>query len=212
VSGDNGGVSTEVLVIRHAQTFGNVEGLFCGHSETALTPLGIAQAQALGRRLASFTIDAAISSDLSRAADTARHALASHRLEPSFDPRLREMHYGDWEALPGKELIAQQPETMQAFFRCEIAAPGGESVADVRARTHSAFRAAVDAHQGKTIALVSHGNAIMALLAELLGMPASSTWAFALENASLTRIHVAATGRVTIRTMNDHSHIEGVEA
>ncbi len=204
-------MSTEVLVIRHAQTFGNVDGLFCGHSETALTPLGIAQAKALGRRLAGTTIDAAVSSDLSRAADTARHALASHAITPTFDPRLREMHYGDWEALPGKALIERHPETMQSFFRCEISAPGGESVSELRARTHAAFLAAVDAHRGKTVALVSHGNAIMALLAELLGMPAASTWAFALENASLTRIHVAGSGRITVRTMNDHSHIDGVE-
>ena len=204
-------MSTEVLVIRHAQTFGNVEGLFCGHSETALTPLGIAQAKALGRRLAGVTIDAAISSDLSRATDTARHALANHAIEPAFDRRLREMHYGDWEAMPGKDLIERHPEMMQSFFRCEISAPGGESVEELRKRTSAAFHEAVETHRGKTVALVSHGNAIMALLAELLGMPAASTWAFALDNASLTRIQVAGSGRVTVRTMNDHSHIEGVE-
>ncbi len=42
---------TTVFLVRHAETYGNIEGRFCGHSETELTPKGIEQARALGLRL-----------------------------------------------------------------------------------------------------------------------------------------------------------------
>ncbi|MCC7088486.1 MAG: histidine phosphatase family protein, partial [Dehalococcoidia bacterium] len=51
-------MATEVIVVRHAETYGNIEGRFCGHSETELTPKGVLQAQALGRRLKGQHFDA----------------------------------------------------------------------------------------------------------------------------------------------------------
>jgi broad specificity phosphatase PhoE len=122
------------------------------------------------------------------------------------------MHYGEWEARPGKDLMESHPELMRSFFRCEVGAPGGECAADVRRRVTAVFHEIVAAHRGRTVALVSHGNAIMALLAELLGVPEAATWSFALDNASLTRLHVGDGGRVNLRTMNDHSHTEGLTA
>ncbi len=203
-------MSTEVLVVRHGQTFGNVDELFCGHSETELTPLGIAQARALGRRLANETIDVVVASDLSRAADTARHVVDGRGLEITLDPRLREMYYGDWEALPGKELIEKHPEVMREFFLCQRAAPGGESVRALRERTSAALQEIASQHRGRKVLVVSHGNAIMALVAESLAMPEHATWSFAFENTSLTRLHVSNSGRVTVRSLNDASHIEGL--
>jgi broad specificity phosphatase PhoE len=205
-------MSTEVFLVRHGQTFGNVGGLFCGHSETSLTPLGAAQARALGRRLAGTHFDAAISSDLSRAVDTARHALDGRGLEVSLDSRLREMHYGEWEALPGDELQEKHPDHMREFFLCNRPAPGGETAAELRQRTTAAIRAIVDTHRGGNVMVVSHGNAIMAMLAELLALPMEATWTFAFENASLTRLHFSRSGRLTVRSLNDAAHIEGLEA
>ena len=204
-------MSTEVLLIRHAQTHGNVQNLFCGHSETPLTPLGIAQARALGRRLAPLAIDGAVASDLSRAADTARHALDRRPVALALDPRLREMHYGEWEALPAKELGEKHPDAMRDFFQGKRPAPGGETIAELRARTSAAIRELVHTHRGGAVLVVSHGNAIQAMLAELLGLTAEATWTFAFDNASLTRLHFSKSGRLTVRSMNDATHTEGLE-
>ena len=80
---------TRVLLVRHGQTVTNREGRFCGHSETALTDLGRKQAEALGRRLASVSIDAVYASDFSRAIDTAAIALAGREVQVHIDPGLR---------------------------------------------------------------------------------------------------------------------------
>lgn len=203
---------TNVFLIRHADTYGNIEGRFCGHSETELTPRGIEQARALGLRLKSQRFDAAYSSDLSRAHRTAFHALEHHEsaLEAVLDPGLREMHYGEWESLIGQDIGKQSPDLLRDFFRCRVPAPGGESVQQVRERTAQALRAVVAAHPGQTILVVSHGNAIMAMMAELLGVPHESTWSFAVANTSITRLTFSKSGRMTLTGFNDHAHIEGL--
>lgn len=205
---------TTVFLVRHAETYGNVEGRFCGHSETELTPKGVTQAQALGRRLASQRFDAAYSSDLSRAHRTAIHALEHHHvpMAPVLDPGLREMHYGEWESLAGKEIGAKDPDLLREFFRCKVPAPGGESVQQVRERVAEALKRRVSDHPDQTILVVSHGNAIMAMLAELLSIPHESSWSFAVANTSITRLLFSKSGRLTLTGFNDHAHLEGESA
>jgi len=202
---------TNVVLIRHAETYGNIEGRFCGHSETGLTPLGIEQAQALGERLRDHRFDAAYSSDLSRAHDTARYALEHHHqpLAPILDPGLREMHYGEWEALPAKEIGAKNPDMLREFFRGLVPAPGGESITQVRERTASALQRVVASHPDQTVMVVSHGNAIMAMIAHLLGVPDRQTWSFAVANTSITRMQFSKSGRMMLLGFNDHAHVEG---
>jgi broad specificity phosphatase PhoE len=202
---------TSVFLVRHAETFGNVEGRFCGHSETELTEKGVAQAQALGRRMAGERFDAAYSSDLSRAHRTAQFALEHHAtpLAPVLDQGLREMHYGEWESLIGREIGAKSPDLLRDFFRCRVPAPGGESVQQVRERTAGALRRLVAGHPDQSILVVSHGNAIMAMLAELLAVPYESTWSFAIANTSITRLTFSRSGRITLTGFNDHAHLEG---
>ena len=205
---------TSVFLVRHAETYGNVEGLFCGHSETELTPKGIAQAQALGLRFAHQKFDAAYSSDLSRAHRTATFALEHHHspLAPVLDPGLREMHYGEWESLSGRDIGENNRDLLREFFQCKAPAPGGESVRQVRERVAGALRRRVADHPDETILVVSHGNAIMAMLAELLAIPYESSWSFAVANTSITRLAFSKSGRMTLTGFNDHAHLEGESA
>ena len=212
---DDQKLPTEVLVIRHAETFGNVEGRFCGHSETELTPLGILQARALGERLRGQQFDHAYSSDLSRALHTARLALEHHHqpIEPLLDPRLREMYYGDWESLAYTELSKTQAEALRAWFTGKsFSPPGGESLQDVRNRTAEAIRELVSKHTGERLLIASHGQAIGAMVAELLQVPLESTWSFGLANTAITKLSFSRSGRVTLVGFNDHAHIEGLTA
>jgi len=205
---------TTVFLVRHAETYGNVDGLFCGHSETELTPKGEAQAQALGLRFARQKFDAAYSSDLSRAHRTATYALEHHHppLTPVLDPGLREMHYGQWEALSGRAIGETSRDLLREFFQCKAPAPGGESVQQVRERTAEALKRRVAEHPDETILVVSHGNAIMAMLAEILAMPYESSWSFAVANTSITRMVFSKSGRMTLTGFNDHAHLEGESA
>ena len=204
---------TRIVVVRHGQTYGNIDGLFCGHSETELTPLGIAQARAAGRRLAATHFDAAYASDLSRAAMTATYVLEGRpHLQPTLDPGLREMHYGEWEARPYKELFEESPETIKRFRTGrEHGAPGGETLQQVRDRTVASVRRIAEAHPERCVLVVSHGNAIMALVAELLQVPLESTWSFVVHNTSITELQFTKGGRFSLVSFNDAAHTVGLE-
>ena len=205
-------MTTSVVVVRHGQSYGNVEGLFCGHSETDLTPLGIAQARAAGRRLANVAFDAAYASDLSRASRTAHYVLEGRMgLQPTLDPDLREMHYGEWESRRGLEIGRETPDLLRDFFQARLhAAPGGETLQQVRARTTASVRRVVEAHKGGTVLVVSHGNAISAMLAEFLRLPIEGTWSFAVANTSITRMEFSKSGRFTLTGFNDAAHTHGL--
>lgn len=207
-------MTTEVYLVRHGQTYGNIDQLFCGHSETELTPLGIAQARAAGQRLAHVHFDAAYASDLSRTAKTAEYALEGRPdVSRTLDPGLREMHYGEWEARPASEIRAAAPDLLREFFLCRgNGAPGGESVTQVRERTAAAVRRAAEGHPDGSILVVSHGNAIMAMIAELLRLPIEGTWSFAVDNTSITRLRFSKSGRPTLVSFNDAAHIHGLTA
>ena len=43
-----------IYLIRHGQTELNLQGRYQGRSDSPLTPLGLAQAEAVGRRLAAI--------------------------------------------------------------------------------------------------------------------------------------------------------------
>ena len=203
-------MATRILLVRHGQTVGNREGKFYGHAETPLTAAGVEQARSVGRRLAREQIDVAYASDLSRALDTARYAVDGRDLDVLTDPRLREMHYGEWEELDGRVIFNGSRDTWQAFLRGDVPAPGGEDVTAVRWRTAAALREYAERHGDRAVLVVSHGNAIMAMVAELLGIPTASSWSFVVDNASITRVDIGRGGRATLVTFNERSHLEGV--
>ncbi|MEX0781728.1 MAG: histidine phosphatase family protein [Dehalococcoidia bacterium] len=206
---------THILLTRHGQTVTNREGRFCGHSETALTPLGVEQARALGRRLAGTRIDAVYTSDYSRAIDTAAIILEGRRLTPSFDPDLRELCYGEWEQRRERD-VARTGAWREEFarMRAEDPAwrpPGGETIHEVRARTMAALDRIGAAQTGRTVLVVTHGTAINCMLAAVLGMAPEFTFRISVANCGLNRL-LNSRGRYTVLSLNDTAHLVGIES
>ena len=55
--------STELILIRHGETEWNLSGRWQGHADSPLSDRGIAQAEALGKRLKTADFDFFYSSD-----------------------------------------------------------------------------------------------------------------------------------------------------
>lgn len=199
---------TRIFLARHGQTVTNKEGRFCGHAETDLTPRGEDQARALGRRLAGIQIDACYTSDYSRAMRTAAFALGERGITPAVDPDLRELHYGEWELEREIEIRRRYPD-QHKLMRDEDPAwrpPGGETVAEVRARTSAALDRIVHAHKGKHVLVISHGTAINCLLSAVLGMPETHVFRIDVHNCGLTELEVRG-GRYYVVRVNDTAHL-----
>ena len=150
-----------IYLIRHGQTELNREGRYQGRIDSALTALGVAQAEAVGRRLAAIKAEAPAdwrieASPQGRALRTAQIIAAATGLAaPTLDERLMEASYGELEGLTRPEVDARWPQL--AGLRGTFGrAPGGETMASLTQRAQSWL----DDHRdgGVRVIAVSHAS------------------------------------------------------
>lgn len=201
--------STTIYLVRHAESEANASGVFSGHYDAPLTPKGRRQATALARRLAGTPIDRIVSSDLKRALETARLLSSERGIPVDTEARLREMHYGEWEGKTQEQISAQYGVDWEAVMRpsADFRIPGGESLAELRARVHAVYREVVAAHPEQTVVLLTHGNAKAALLGALLDLPYKNSWRFQIANTGLTQLR-DIDGTPVIQSVNDTAHLD----
>ena len=178
--------STWVYLARHGEVLHAAEGRFFGHTDIALSPVGRAQAAALGERLASERIEAVYASDLLRARESAAPLASARGTDVVAVPPLREMAMGRWEGLTFAEIKAREPELCARWLSDPFAMPfpEGEGVVDLRARAVPALRRVVERHVGGRIAVVAHGGTNRVLLAEALGLPLHNIFRLAQDYAA----------------------------
>jgi len=172
-------VSTRRLILlRHGETSYNATNRMQGQLDTELNVRGHEQASAVAAVLAERKPALVISSDLSRAADTA--GLLADRLGVAvrFDPRLRETHLGEWQSLTHSEVEQRWPGGLRRWRGDpQWAPPGGETRVQVAARGVAVVHELDDeSWLDRPVILVAHGGLITAVTAALLQLPVAS-WA-----------------------------------
>jgi broad specificity phosphatase PhoE len=167
-------MTTRVFLIRHGATTLLAENRFAGSIDVELSDEGRAQAAALAGRLADDAITAVYCSPMERTAETAAIVARPHGLAPIPKDGLREIHHGRWEGLRRDEVEARFPQEYAAYEADPFtsAPEGGESGLSVMARALPVLREIVLAHEGATVAVVSHKATIRLLVASLLGLDA----------------------------------------
>jgi glucosyl-3-phosphoglycerate phosphatase len=161
-----------VFLWRHGRTTWNMQRRFQGQADAPLDAVGRAQARTAAHHLAAHNPQAIVSSDLSRAADTAAELAALTGLRVRLDPRLRERSLGHWEGLTREEVQRRHPQEYADWIAGRPFLRGGwESRAEVAVRA-AACLADVDA---EVVVLVTHSATAVALAGHLLGM-AESQW------------------------------------
>nr|WP_255668854.1 histidine phosphatase family protein [Aeromicrobium duanguangcaii] len=165
-----------VILWRHGRTEWNVAGRVQGQTDIALDEVGRQQAAEAAARLASLSPARIVSSDLSRAADTARALSDRTGVPVETDPRLRELAFGAREGLTWRESWERFPTQMQAWADGdETQIEGAETHAQAGARLAAALREYVDELPlGETLVVVAHGAVLRTGILEFLGIPESS--------------------------------------
>jgi len=157
---------------RHGQTVWNAERRFQGQSDIPLDETGQAQAERAARLLAALRPDLIVSSDLSRAAQTAAPLARLTGLEVTLDKDLRERHGGRWEGLTDTEIRTRYP-----VEHANWTPPDGEPSPVVADRVAGALYRIAEAGGGRENAepglavVVSRGAALRLGMSRLLGMP-----------------------------------------
>lgn len=105
-----------VYFVRHGETGWNLEGRLQGQADTDINETGRRQARRNGELLATLIADPNgfdfVASPLRRTRETIEIVRAAMGLEPTAyrtDPRLRELHFGDWQGFTYAELESRDP-------------------------------------------------------------------------------------------------------
>ena len=203
---------TRVIAVRHGQTEWNVQARIQGQGDSALTPDGIAQARAIAARLAREKFDALVSSDLGRASATASAIADRCGKSIVLDARLRERHFGVGEGMTYDEVDRAYPG---AFARIravdpDFVIPGGESRRQFHDRVVDAMDSLVQAHEGRTLVVVTHGGVLATFFRHVHAIPLDVAHPIAITNASYNVLrHDGA--RWAVETWSDNAHLEGGE-
>lgn len=193
-----------LIIARHGETEENKTGVLQGHLPGHLTQLGIEQAQKLALRLKDEKIDYIYSSDLARAADTAKE-VAKYHPEAQFElmQELRERDLGRFAGKQKSELGLDDQTLVVASMDDD---PSMESKANISSRTNRFVKNLIAQHPDDTVLLVGHSginrNLISALTGEEFGSTPSQL------NTSVNIFEIDTSGNCEIQTANCIKHLE----
>ncbi len=199
---------TRVILVRHGETYWNLEMKFQGHTNIDLTPKGIDQATKVADRLADEQIAAVYSSDLSRAYKTAEYIARRHNLQVISIPAFREINFGLWEGLLYDGIKEKWPDLLDKLycFTDELAVPGGESFRQLKERAGNAMEQLVKTHPDQTIAVVSHGGTIRTIICAALNLHLNYLWSLRQDNTAVSIISYYGE-RTIVDLLNDSHHL-----
>ncbi len=167
-----------VLFIRHGATPGNEEKRYIGRTDECLSELGIQQALSIWDR--QFQPNFLFVSPARRTIQTAELAFpGAFYVE---EPGLWETDFGIFEGKTAQELSGDSRYQAWVDSNCTAPIPQGESIDDFKARCVEAFQRCMSTvPDGRSVAFVIHGGAIMAVM-EALAQPKKSFYDYHIPN------------------------------
>lgn len=201
---------TTIFLIRHAVNDWVKTGRLAGWTPGVhLNEDGVAQAEALGKRLADSPLKAIYASPLERTMETAQ-AVADHHPQLAIQQLdgVGEVDFGKWQGAKIALLSIRkmwrviQNTPSRAYF------PEGETMRGAQARAVNTIEELVQKHPRDMIAVVSHSDVIKMVMAHYLGMHLDLFQRIMIDPASLSILRLGH-GRPTVAGVNDISHHPG---
>ena len=193
VSGEKKGPEKlQIFMLRHGKPQFPGEGSYVyGHTDYPLSEFGAGQAARMGEALSGIRMDRIISSDLARAAGTARIVAGMQcggGAEVELTAEIREIFMGEWDGLPKKDVKEKFPDLFRArgFDLENIAPPGGESFAMMRDRGMRFMSRLVGESAGiRRVLVVAHGGILWGMVASIFGIRLGDMFRFGLDYCAL---------------------------
>lgn len=144
----------KIYLIRHGETEWNVKKVMQGSVDIPLNYNGKEQAEIMSEKLVDKKIDIIISSTLIRARETAEIIAEKLQLYVSFDDRIIERNYGEFE---GKSKLLIDYESFWSFSK-NLNYINAENINVAYNRVKSFFEDAIKKNKGKNILVVIHAG------------------------------------------------------
>jgi alpha-ribazole phosphatase len=182
---NNQSVPLRLVFVRHGKA-SDVEGRCIGQFDAALSREGVSQI--CSHDWSAYNASEIISSDLSRAQESARLIATQLSLPVSPDKRLREMNFGEWDGRAWKDLEESDGTRLSEWMEhwTTAAAPGGETVDDLFGRVSQFLRSVArpDHNRVRNIIVVAHAGSIRAALCIVRNQAPSTMFDIAVEHAA----------------------------
>lgn len=207
-----GAQATRIIAIRHGETDWNTGGRLQGQLDIGLNATGRRQAARLAEALRHEGLAAVVSSDLSRAWQTAQALATPLGLPLQAAAGLRERGFGRFEGLTRDEVASRWPEEYARWLRREPehAPEGGESLNQFFARCVATAEALARTHAGSAVALVCHGGVLDCLYRAATGLALDAPRTWTLGNAGINRLLYTGRG-FTLVGWNDQGHLADLD-
>ena len=151
-----------VYITRHGESENNRKGLWTGWFDASLTERGIEDAKRAGKVFSGVRFDKVFASDLKRAVETAKNALAPCEIETS--ELLREIDVGSLACRP---LSTITDEERALAYKVGYKAYGGETKEQFHLRVQE-FKKMLETLGCENVAVFSHAGWLRAFLNEVL--------------------------------------------
>ena len=170
----------KLLLARHHESEWNKKGLWTGTRDVHLTQYGFDKSAEMGKLIADVRIDAAFASIQVRSIETLACMLEAlnitvESIPVEYNRALDERNYGDYtgknkwemEKLIGKEAF----DHIRRDWDCPV--PNGETLKMVYERAVPYYQEKIIPllREGKNVLVVSHGNALRALMTYIESIP-----------------------------------------
>ena len=172
-----------IFLIRH--TTPDIELVYCyGQTDLDVAATFTGEAQRVKSLLPDFNNVKMYCSPLKRCKKLAEFLDIA---DISFDDRLKEFHFGEWEMMPWKRL--DNNSQFQAWKKdfVNIETPGGESFQQMHNRVMAFFKEMLKKEKTDVV-LVCHGGVIRAILANILGMPLKYMFRMNIDYGSVSKV------------------------
>ena len=184
---------TTVYLVRHGETDWNASDRCQGSVDVPMNAAGVAQIASLLEVLRPIRFDAAFTSPLGRARQTAEILLGDSGVQPIELEELAELCYGtcqgqtsaEWQGDTGAHWLADP---------WSLTFPEGESLVQLRGRVSSAIEEILDTHEGSCILVSGHGHANRVLIIDALGLEPGTFWDIPQPNGSAYRLQYRRSG------------------
>lgn len=181
----------KLVLVRHVETYGNVEHRLNGHTESDYTLRGEAMKEILVNELVvlneKLSFDKIYASPTTRAFKIAQAVGNSTGMEIQVDHRLREFNFGIFEGKTREECIdifeAEWDQWMANYIDYPV--PEGQSQREYHDLC-AEFLTELD--EDETILIVAHGGTIHGMLTNMLNLPLDCKWHFDIKLGSITII------------------------
>ncbi|GFP74125.1 histidine phosphatase family protein [Clostridium fungisolvens] len=164
----------KLILIRHGETEGNLNGIYQGIKDYPLSEEGKLQNLKLKSKLENINVDKVYYSTMERAKKTADAIFDFSSSAIYFEENLsfNEINFGLWDGKDYKYISKNYSEQFQSFiddFKI-FKFPEGESFKDFYNRVSEGIRKIIKVSKEEdNIAIVAHGGTIRVILCELLG-------------------------------------------